>query len=295
MTGTSLIATMAERYSMEPVQFAKTVRKTVMPSQHTDEEFAAFMMVAYEYGLNPITREIFAYPKKGGGINPVVSIDGWVHLVNSHPQCDGFEFAYLENPDRGKPPVAVTCTVWRKDRHHPIVITEYYAECVRATEPWNTMPRRMLRHKAMKEAARYAFGYSGITDEDEARDIAGSVQQIQKPIILDAQVLDDLAAGADPSTGSSTPPTPPPDEPGDPVGASPAPAGLRREAIDRALRMAGEDRPEQERLESLTHLVPMMEDQLPADFVKQLGKTVAKVIKGELGADKAGDYLERLP
>jgi hypothetical protein len=30
----------------------------------------------------------------------------------------------------------------------------------------------MLRHKAIKEAVRVAFGISGITDEDEARDIA---------------------------------------------------------------------------------------------------------------------------
>jgi hypothetical protein len=33
------------------------------------------------------------------------------------------------------------------------------------------MPMRMLRHKAIKESGRVAFGFSGITDEDEAGDI----------------------------------------------------------------------------------------------------------------------------
>ena len=44
------------------------------------------------------------------------------------------------------------------------------------------MPTRMLRHKALKEAARYAFGFAGIVDEDEARDIDRSVSRLERPI-----------------------------------------------------------------------------------------------------------------
>ena len=46
MTGTILIATMAAERGMDPAQFARTLRSTVMPSEHTDEQFAAFMLVA---------------------------------------------------------------------------------------------------------------------------------------------------------------------------------------------------------------------------------------------------------
>jgi hypothetical protein len=35
------------------------------------------------------------------------------------------------------------------------------------------MERRMLRHKATIQGARVAFGFSGITDEDEARETPG--------------------------------------------------------------------------------------------------------------------------
>jgi hypothetical protein len=38
----------------------------------------------------------------------------------------------------------------------------------------------MLRHKAVKEAVRVAFGISGITDEDEARDIAKNAAAFEK-------------------------------------------------------------------------------------------------------------------
>lgn len=164
----SLIAMMAAKHNMDPDQFARTVRATVMPAQHTNEQFAALMLVAQEYELNPIVKEIYAFPAKGGGIVPIVSIDGWINLVNSHPQSDGFEFEFEHAGDRL---VACTCKMYRKDRTRPVVVTEYLAECKRNTEPWK-MEHRMLRHKAMIQAARLAYGFSGVYDDDEGAKIA---------------------------------------------------------------------------------------------------------------------------
>lgn len=165
----SLLAVMAERYHMDPQTFANTVRKTAMPSNATNEEFAAFMMVAKEYNLNPILKEIHAFPKKGGGIQPVVSIDGWVSLINQNPQLDGYTFEWT-NDAKGDP-ISCKCIMYRKDRKHPVVIEEFLSECIRPTDPWK-MKHRMLRHKALIQAARYAFGFSGVMDEDEADRIA---------------------------------------------------------------------------------------------------------------------------
>ena len=63
-------------------------------------------------------------------------------------------------------------------------VTEYFDECKRNTDPWNQMPRRMIRNKAIIQAIRLAFGVSGIHDEDEARDISGQVQIVAgaKPV-----------------------------------------------------------------------------------------------------------------
>lgn len=173
-----VLATIASRYSMEPDVFKATVKGTVFPPTGTNEEFIAFLMVANEYRLNPITREIYAFPKKGGGIVPIVSIDGWVSLVNSHPQFDGMEFDFDQN-DKGDL-VSVTCRIYRKDRSRPVMVTEFLDECIRPTEPWK-MKRRMLRHKSLMQCARYAFGFSGIYDDDEARDIAESARDITPP------------------------------------------------------------------------------------------------------------------
>lgn len=168
----SLLRTMSERYGMEPGPFEKTLRATVVPNNCSPEQLAAFLLVANQYGLNPVTREIYAFPARNGGVVPIVSIDGWVNLVNSHGQCDGFEFDM--NHDQEGNLISCTCRMYRKDRKHPVTITEYLSECARTTEPWK-MKHRMLRHKAMIQAARYAFGFAGIYDEDEGRTIAEAV------------------------------------------------------------------------------------------------------------------------
>jgi hypothetical protein len=48
------------------------------------------------------------------------------------------------------------------------MVTEDMAECKRPTEPWTKWPARMLRHKAAIQCARYAFGFAGIIDPEEA-------------------------------------------------------------------------------------------------------------------------------
>jgi hypothetical protein len=64
-----------------------------------------------------------------------------------------------------------TCIIYRKDRSHPISVTEYMSECKRGAGPWLSHPKRLLRHKAMIQCSRLAFGYTGIFDQDEAERI----------------------------------------------------------------------------------------------------------------------------
>jgi phage recombination protein Bet len=167
---TSVMLRMAERFGMSAPAFESTLMATIIPGgQATKEQVAAFLIVADQYALNPFTKEIYAFPAKGGGIVPIVSIDGWLKLMNSHPGFDGLEFEDIFTED-GKF-AAVTAHIHRKDRSHPISTTEYLGECLRSTEPWRQWPRRMLRHKATIQCARYAFGFAGVYDEDEAERI----------------------------------------------------------------------------------------------------------------------------
>jgi len=177
----SVTADMAERFGMETAAFESTIKATIFDGKGTREQFAAFLLVAKQYDLNPLTKEIYAFPGRGG-IVPIVSIDGWLKLINSHPQFDGMEFS--ENHDEKGELFSVTCSLWRKDRNKAIVVTEYLSECYRATEPWK-MKHRMLRHKTLIQCARYAFGFAGIYDPDEGERIiinqSSHIQQIPTP------------------------------------------------------------------------------------------------------------------
>lgn len=195
----SLIAAMASRYNMEPSAFQATIKATVMPANATNEQMAAFLLVANEYDLNPITKEIYAFPAKGGGVTPVVGIDGWINLAQRRPEFDGMEHEWAHD-EKGNP-ISCTCKVYRKDRTRPVIVTEFMDECRRQTDPWRSHPRRMLRHKATIQAIRYAFGFAGIKDEDDAEVIYANATVVDAPK-ASANVADlnvRLATSADPA------------------------------------------------------------------------------------------------
>lgn len=204
----SALALMAGKLSVEPAKLLSTLKSTVFKGA-TDDELLALVAVSNTYGLNPLLKEIYAFPAKGGGIAPIVSIDGWIRMTNDHPQFDGMELDVAFSAD-GKPDFA-TCKIFRKDRTRPTVVTEYFSECFRNTDPWRQFPARMLRHKALCQCARVAFGFSGVQDEDEARDTMRNVTPAAKmtagpDLIIPAPPAPDLPSEPLPEALEAAPP-----------------------------------------------------------------------------------------
>ena len=166
----TLTQTLATKLNMgDGSGLIETLKATAFKGQVSDAQMTALMVVANQYQLNPWTKEIYAFPDKQNGIVPVVGVDGWARIINSNSQFDGMEFDQDNE--------ACTCIIHRKDRSHPIKVTEYMSECKRSVGPWLSHPKRMLRHKAMIQCARLAFGFGGIYDSDEAERIveAGAI------------------------------------------------------------------------------------------------------------------------
>lgn len=221
-TSRSPLVAMADRLQINPAELESVVKKTLMPAnvQVSNEQFLSFLVVANNYALDPLKKEIYAFPAKGGGIQPVVSIDGWLSIINSHPQFDGMEL--VENYDKDGKFDSVTCSIFRKDRSRPIVVTECLNECIRQTEPWKK-PKRMLRHKAAIQCARYAFGLSGIVEQDEAeaalvgeREIGPAVSDLNDAIKKRAssvQAEDAVIVDPDPRPADAQPKPQPDPEP----------------------------------------------------------------------------------
>lgn len=188
----AVAAKMAERFGVSTEGFWDTLKATAFKqrdgSTPSNEQMLALLVVANQYGLNPWTKEIYAFPDKNNGIVPVVGVDGWVRIINQHPQFDGIEFAFADKmvkPEGAKVscPEWVDVTIYRKDRTRPTTVREYLDEVYRAPfesksykveGPWQTHTKRFLRHKGLIQCARLALGFVGIYDQDEAERIIDS-------------------------------------------------------------------------------------------------------------------------
>jgi phage recombination protein Bet len=159
----SLVAKIAARFNVEPDKMMQTLKATAFKGNVSNEQMMALLVVADQYNLNPWTKEIYAFPDGQNGVVPIVGLDGWARIINEHPEFDGIDFEQDAE--------SCTCVIYRKDRSRPVRVTEYMTECARETKPWKSHPRRMLRHKAMIQCARLAFGFVGIYDHDEAERI----------------------------------------------------------------------------------------------------------------------------
>jgi len=205
---TSVLVSLAERWGVESEKLIPITKATIFKQDAgkvSDAELLAFLMVCSRFDLNPFLRQIHAfYDTKRNAVVPIVGVDGWVDLVNRQKRFEGVEFKEHSDPNTGKL-LAYTCRLHIEGMKVPLEVTERLTECFRDTDPWRRMPHRMLRHKSLIQAARYGFGFSGIYDEDEGKDIvAGTIDPIVTPLSLQEalEVREDQ--------DHPTPPEPPP-------------------------------------------------------------------------------------
>lgn len=192
----------AERFGVDVDLLIDTMKKTCFRGQKADsppitnEQLVALLIVADQYKLNPFTKEIYAYPDKGGGIVPVVSVDGWIRIIQEHPQYDGMDIRYPEEMIEDTANVEakykhkrcwewIEVTIFRKDRNHQTPVVEFFDEIYRpplnlknhegnwymVPTPWQSHTKRMMRHKGIIQSGRVTFGFAGIYDDDEAQRI----------------------------------------------------------------------------------------------------------------------------
>ena len=175
---------MAERLAVKPDSLQKTLKATVCKGikgkdgkyrEITNEEFISFVVVCNTYKLNPLLKEIYAFPDmKSDGIVPIVSTDGFNKLMTTHEKYKSHY--YVEAKEKVTMPKAKPCPEWmeihiQKIDGTEVIVREYLDECFRDlpyANPWQSHTKRMLRHKCKIQGAREAFGFGGIYDEDEA-------------------------------------------------------------------------------------------------------------------------------
>jgi phage recombination protein Bet len=207
----SLVVRMADRFGVDAEKLMNTLKATAFRqrdgSAPTNEQMMALLVVSEQYNLNPFTKEIYAFPdSQNNGIIPVVGVDGWSRIINSHQNFDGVEFEFSEAKVKMEGALVechewIECIIYRNDRSRPTRIREYLDEVYRPpfkgqgqngpytkNGPWQTHTKRQLRHKAFIQCSRIALGFTGIYDHDEAE----RIREMDQGVVI-TQANTDLA------------------------------------------------------------------------------------------------------
>jgi phage recombination protein Bet len=138
----------------------ETLKQTVCKGA-TDAQFRMFSEVCKATGLNPFLKEIWYVPNVG----VMAARDGYLRVANSHPQFDGME-TRVERDEKNIPIKAI-CSVWRKDRGHPITCEAFYSEYKKNSSVWQTYPSAMISKVAEVLALKRSFAINGVVTEEE--------------------------------------------------------------------------------------------------------------------------------
>ncbi|BEI38655.1 hypothetical protein PHIN8_05990 [Polynucleobacter sp. HIN8] len=134
-----------------------------------------------QYRLDPKADEIDLVQYEAGQWQALITVNGWAKLINAQPAFCGIEFAESKEHD-GAIPRWMSCTIYRTDRVKPITVKEYLVELKTEHPCWQVMPRRMLRHRAMQQCARLAFGITVPECKSPASALVKTQLDIKNPV-----------------------------------------------------------------------------------------------------------------
>ena len=149
------------------------VLKSSVCKGFSDTEAQVFAFRCQAMGLSPLSGQITAF-KQGGGVIPIVTIDGYRSIASSIDPGYVVEIEYLSAdgwvdwiPD--EPAAQCRAKVWRTGSDRPVVKAVSRKEFSGSGNPWRTMPNHMLAKVAESHALRMAYPQSlaGTYSSDE--------------------------------------------------------------------------------------------------------------------------------
>ena len=122
-----------------------------------------------EYRLDPLKEELFLNCYANGHWQALISVDGWIKLISRHPHFMGMAFTESSQMINDIP-TWIECAIYRSDR---------------------TMPRRMLRHRALQQCAHLSFGitlhdapFTQFTEKPSDHTTVFADTQVSPPIFI---------------------------------------------------------------------------------------------------------------
>lgn len=144
----------AKALDLEEAELQAWIDLQVMTPKQT---LLTLLRIAEQYRLDPLKEEVALTLYDDISWQAYITVEGYAKILNNLPTFDGITFTQSDESSNGIP-LWMECTIYRKDRTHPIVVREYFDEVKREQIIWQKMPRRMLRHRVLQQCARLAIG-----------------------------------------------------------------------------------------------------------------------------------------
>ena len=147
------------------------------------------LRIARQYQLDPLQEEVLLTQYEDQW-QAIISMDGWIKLINQHPAFTGFSFTESPETDQGLP-LWMECTIYRSDRVIATTAREYLSEVKQESDIWHKMPRRMLRHRALQQCARLALGIYVNNSRERQLDVRNHQTKIPSPAMNELKIKPD--------------------------------------------------------------------------------------------------------
>lgn len=176
---TTALATVSEDNKVTKELLEDYLRTT--HKELNDTQFKQFVAVSLAFGLNPWKKEVHpvVYKNKNGGydLSIVTGYEVYLKRAELNPNFDGYEIEFKGSFERKtfqkqgdygpynvtevvpKGDVSCVCTVYRKDRSHPVREEVFFDEYDQKNSMWKSKPRTMLKKVAIVSAFRKAFPF----------------------------------------------------------------------------------------------------------------------------------------
>jgi phage recombination protein Bet len=144
--------------------------RNVVAKNCSEPEFKMLMYIANKYGLDPLTKQIWAI--KRNDRDPALIFagrDGFLAIAHRSGQFDGMQsgVTYGVNKEGKKIPISAWCKVWRRDMSHAFETEVPFDEYNTGFSVWKSHPSAMILKVAESVCLRKAFSIDGIYSPEE--------------------------------------------------------------------------------------------------------------------------------
>jgi phage recombination protein Bet len=159
-------STVARSYSDDEL----ILMRNVVAKNCSEPEFKMLMYIANKYGLDPLTKQIWAI--KRNDRDPALIFagrDGFLTIAHRSGQFDGMQsgVTYEVNKEGKKVPISAWCKVWRRDMSHAFETEVPFEEYNTGFSVWKSHPSAMILKVAESVCLRKAFSIDGIYSPEE--------------------------------------------------------------------------------------------------------------------------------